>query len=39
MRKHDDSESNYLSDLGPHIGSAYYLSKQEEKEKLCHLGV
>ena len=39
MCKHDNSESNHLCDLCPHIRAAYHLSNQEEKEELCDLCV
>lgn len=39
MCKHDDSEAHNLSDLCPHVRSAYDLPNQEEKEELCHLSV
>lgn len=39
MCKNDNSESYHLRDLRPHVGGAYNLSNQEEKEELSHLSV
>jgi hypothetical protein len=39
MSEDYDSEANYLSDLGPHIGGAYNLTEKEEKEELGYLGI